>query len=77
VTAEQPTGELPGRDPNPLLVHIAIDTAIAFLVLVIVLLILGVSIWVILGASVVVGVCAAPFTRQAEVRALAERRRDA
>ena len=76
MTAEQPGSELPGREPHPLVVHVAIDTAIAFLVLVIVLLILGVSIWVILGASVILGACAAPFTRQAEVRALAERRSD-
>ena len=73
MTAEQPSAELPGREPHPLPVHFVIDAAVVFLVLVLVLLILGVSIWVILGASVILGACAAPFTRQAEIRALAER----
>ena len=73
MTAEQPSAELPGREPHPLGVHFVIDTAVAFLVLVVVLLILGASIWVVLAAAIVIGACAAPFTRQAEIRALAER----
>ena len=74
MTAEQPGAPLPGREPHSLLVHAAVDSAVAFLALVIVLFILGVSIWVTVAASVVVGLCAAPFTRRAEVDALAERR---
>ena len=54
-------------------VHLAVDAAIAFLVLLVVLLILEVSIWVIVGISVVIGALAAPFTRRAEARALAQR----
>jgi hypothetical protein len=57
-----------------LLVHFAVDAVVAFLVLVVVLLILEVSIWVIIGAAVLLGVLAAPFTRRAEERALEARR---
>ena len=49
------------------------DAAIAFLVLLVVLLILDVSIWVIVGLAVVLGAAVAPFTRRAEERALTER----
>lgn len=70
---EEPRPELERREPRPLTVHMAVDAAIAFLVLVVVLLILGFSIWVIIAAAVVVGAIAAPFTRRAEARALAER----
>ena len=65
---------LPDREPQPLLVHFAVDAVVAFLLLVIVLLILGVAIEVIVGASLVLGLIAAPFTRRAEIKALAERR---
>jgi len=64
---------LPRREPRPLLVHAAIDVGVVFLASVIVLLILDVSIWVVVGLAVVVGIAAAPFTRQAERRALERR----
>jgi len=72
VTA-QPPDELPPRDPRPLIVHFAVDFAVAFLVLLVVLLIFEVSILVIIAVSSMLGVLAAPLTRRAEERALAER----
>ena len=77
MTAEQPGALLPGREPHSLLVHVVVDTIVAFLLLVIVLLIVGVSIEVTAGVSVAAGVVAGPFTRRAEIRALAERMSDA
>jgi len=78
VSQGEPDGDqappvLPRRDPRPLVVHALIDTAVAWLLLIIVLLILGVSFWVTLVAAVVLGVAAAPLTRRAEERALAAR----
>jgi hypothetical protein len=70
--AEQPA-PLPRRDPQPIVLHVLVDTAVAFLLLVIVLLFLGASIWVVLIASIVAGLAAAPITRRAEERALAQR----
>ena len=73
---EQPTEPphlLPRRDPRPLVVHFAIDTVVAFLLLVVVLLFLGADIFVVVIASVVAGAVAAPYTRRAEERALAQR----
>jgi hypothetical protein len=69
---EQPA-PLPRRDPRPLVVHFVVDAAVAFLLLVIVLLFLGADIFVVLIAAVVVGAIAAPYTRRAEERALAQR----
>ena len=70
---DEPPAPLPRRDPRPLAVHLAVDTAVAFLLLVIVLLFLGADIFVVLIASVFVGAIAAPYTRRAEERALAQR----
>jgi hypothetical protein len=56
-----------------LLVHIAVDIAVIFLATVLVLLILDVSFWIALVLAVILGVAAAPFTRRAEERSLAER----
>ena len=53
--------------------HWVIDSAVAFLALFVLGLIFGVPILVIVLVAVVVGVVAAPSTRRAEVRALAER----
>jgi hypothetical protein len=50
-----------------------VDVVVAFLALVIVLLVLGVSIWAVIGLAAVVGTGAAPLTRRAEIRALARR----
>jgi hypothetical protein len=68
---------LPPRDPRPFLVHLAVDAAVAFLLSVIVLLILGASIWIVLIVAAIAGLAAAPYTRRAEARALAARARDA
>ena len=69
-----PPAALPPREPRSWFVHAAVDTAVAFLLLVIVLLILGVSFWIVLITAVLVGLAAAPFTRRAEVRALEARK---
>ncbi|MEX0666339.1 MAG: hypothetical protein WD598_16415 [Acidimicrobiia bacterium] len=73
MSIEEPHDDLPPREPRPLGVHVAADAAIAFLVLVVVLLVFSVSIWVILGVAGLLGLLAAPFTRRAEERALARR----
>ena len=73
MTLEGDTPELPPRDPRSLLVHFAVDAAVAFLVLVLVLLIFEVSIWVIIAIAALLGAALAPVTRRAEERALAER----
>lgn len=70
----EPGAQLPGREPRSLFVHIVIDSAVAFLLLVIVLLILGVSIWITAGLAIGVGIGIAPFTRRAEIAALEERK---
>jgi hypothetical protein len=64
---------LPSRPPRSLFVHWAVDSAVAFLALLVLGLILGASIIVVAVIAVVVGAVAAPSTRRAEMRALAER----
>ena len=64
---------LPRRPPRPLVVHWLIDSAITFLVVVLVALFLGVSIWAVIVFALVVGIPLAPLTRGAEERALARR----
>jgi hypothetical protein len=54
-------------------VHFGVDTAVAFLALIVVGIIVGVGLVAIIVASVVVGAIAAPYTRRAEARALAAR----
>jgi hypothetical protein len=54
-------------------VHWAVDSAVAFLALLVLGLIFGVSLLVIAAVAVAIGAAAAPSTRRAEVRALAER----
>ena len=64
---------LPHRDPRPLVVHFLVDSAICFLVVLVVGLILGIGWVVLLIASLVIGAVVAPFSHRAEARALAER----
>ena len=64
---------LPRRPPRPLGVHWLIDSATVFLVVVLVALFLGVSIWAVVVFALVVGIPLAPLTRGAEERALARR----
>ena len=73
MSVEQGDAVLPPRHARSLLVHTLVDIAVAFLACVVVLLILGASIWVVLVVAVVLGVAAGPLTRRAEVRALAKR----
>lgn len=71
-----PPPPLPSRPPRSLFVHWAVDSGVAFLALLVLLLIFGVSIIVIVVVAVVIGAIAAPSTRRAEMRALAEREQD-
>ena len=64
---------LPPRDPRPLFVHWAIDSAVVFLLTVIVAVFLGASLITVAIASVVAGVFLAPWTRSLEARGLARR----
>lgn len=68
-----PPRPLPHRDPRPLMVHVLVDTAICFLAVLVVGLILGFGWVVLLIASVVIGTAVAPFSHRAEAHALAER----
>jgi type III secretory pathway component EscV len=69
----EPSSPLPPRPPRSLLVHFAVDTAVAFLALVVLGLIVGVPLIVIAAIAIVVGAIAAPSTRRAEQNALAAR----
>jgi type IV secretory pathway TrbL component len=72
VTDQPPA--LPDRPPRSLLVHFGVDSAVAFLALIVLGLIFGVGWGVIAVMALVIGAIAARFTRQAEARALAARR---
>jgi hypothetical protein len=54
-------------------VHFGVDSAVAFLALVIVGLIVGIPWGVTAIVALVIGAIACPYTRRAEVRALAAR----
>jgi hypothetical protein len=64
---------LPSRPPHSLFVHWAIDSAVAFLALLVLGLILGASILIIAAIAVVLGIAVAPSTHRAEMRGLAQR----
>ena len=66
-------GALPARPPRSLLVHFGVDSAVAFLTLIMLGLIFGVPWGIVAIVALVVGAVAAPYTRRAEVRALAAR----
>ena len=68
---------LPPRPPRSVFVHWAIDSAVAILAILFLGLITGFSLVTILVTGAILGVVAAPFTRRAEMRALAARERDA
>ena len=67
---------LPPRPPRPWFVHWAIDTAVAGLAILFLGLITGFSLVTILVTAAILGLIAAPFTRRAEIRALAAREQD-
>ena len=70
---DQPAA-LPDRPPRSLLVHFGVDSAVAFLALIVLGLLIGIG-WVVVAVvALVIGAIAARYTRQAEVRALAARR---
>lgn len=68
-----PAPGLPPRPPRPFAVHWLVDAAVAFVAVVIVALFWGVPLIPLAIAALVVGAVAAPFTRRAEIRALAAR----
>ena len=61
------------RPPRPLVVHWLVDSAIVFLLVVLVALFLGAPLWAVALAALVIGAPLAPWTRRAEARALARR----
>jgi hypothetical protein len=66
-------GALPRRPPRSLLVHFAIDSAVAFLALVMVGWMVGVPWGITAIVGVVIGAIACRYTRRAGIRALAAR----
>ena len=64
---------LPARPPRPLIVHFGVDSAVAFLALVLLGLIVGVPWGITAIVSLVIGAFACRYTHRAEVRALAAR----
>jgi hypothetical protein len=64
---------LPPREPRPLIVHWAIDSAVVFLLTVVVAVFLGAALITIAIAAVIAGVFLAPWTRSLEARGLARR----
>ncbi len=64
---------LPRRPARPLATHILIDGIVAAIVIGIPGFIAGVPLWALLSIGGFVGIAAAPFTRRAEIRALARR----
>jgi hypothetical protein len=56
-----------------MLVHFGIDSAVAFLALIVLGLFLGIEWYTVALFAIAIGALAAPFTRRAEERALAAR----
>jgi len=54
-------------------VHWLVDSAVVFLLVLIVALFLGASLWGVVIAALLIGLPLAPWTRRAEERALARR----
>ena len=76
-TPESGPIRLPPRPPRSLFVHWAIDSAVAALAILFLGLIAGFALVTTLGTGAILGLIAAPFTRRAEIRALAARDHDA
>ena len=68
-----PSGNLPPRAPRSLLVHFGVDSAVAFLALIMLGLILGIPWGIVAVIALVIGGIACRYTRRAEMRALAAR----
>jgi len=73
-----PVPALPPRPPRTLLVHLGVDSAVAFLAMVVLFVIIfGASVVQVALVALVIGAVAAPFTQRAEARGLAARERAA
>ncbi|MCU1458604.1 MAG: hypothetical protein JWL73_2696 [Actinomycetia bacterium] len=64
---------LPRRPARPLATHILIDGIVAAIVVGIPGFLAGIPLWALLSVGGFIGIAAAPFTRRAEIRALAKR----
>jgi len=73
MSSPAPPPPLPPRPPRPVGVHFLVDSAVAFLAIVVVALIIGFPFWLIVVLALALGAAFAPFTRRAEPRALAAR----
>lgn len=65
---------LPPREPRPLAVHMAVASAVAFLLSAVLFWIIGLPFWMTVLFSVGVGIGAAPSMRRAEIESLARRK---
>jgi hypothetical protein len=71
--AEGQPPPLPRRPPRSLFVHFAIDTAVAFLLSILIFLMFSLPLWIAVLFAAGVGIGAAPYTRRAEIAGLAKR----
>jgi hypothetical protein len=69
----RPQGNPPPRAPRSLLVHFGVDSAVAFLALIMLGLMLDIPWGVVAIVALVIGAVACRYTRRAEIRALAAR----
>jgi hypothetical protein len=72
-TTPPPAKNLPPRAPRTLFVHFGVDSAVAFLALIMLGLMLGIGWGVVAVVALVIGAVACRYTRRAEMRALAAR----
>ena len=70
---ESRANQLPARPPRSLLMHFGVDSAVAFLALIMLGLIFGVPWGQVAIVALVIGAVACRSTRRAEARALAAR----
>lgn len=75
--SERVPGALPPRPPRPFVVHWLVDAAVAFVAVLFLALVAGVSLVPVAIGAAVVGLIVAPLTRRAEIRALAAREHEA
>lgn len=68
--------QLPPRPPRPFAIHWLVDAAILFVAVLFLALIAGIPLIPLAIVALVLGAIAAPFTRRAEIRALAAREPD-
>jgi uncharacterized integral membrane protein len=76
MTQDPETPEAPPlvrRPPRSIWIHIGVDFLIALLALLFLFWVIGLPLWLTIVVAWIAGIVAAPFTRRAEERALAER----